>query len=88
MTSNQRITTDKIKFFKLKIDNDLVYADTNSEFKVRFNEANKSLTIENAPSNQVSLNIFSQLKEQFPELPISINKGKILVLKEYAIIVK
>jgi hypothetical protein len=60
MTSNQRITTDKIKFFKLKIDNDFVYADTNSDFKVRFNEANKSLTIENAPSNQVSLkNILS-----------------------------
>lgn len=75
-------------FTKTQDDNSSIYRSEDLTLEVIFNEIEKSFTIKGIKQNSIPISDFSDLKNQYPELPISVNKNKVVFLKEYSVNIK
>ena len=75
-------------FTKTQVGDTLIYRSEDLSLEVTFNEIQKTFTIKGIKQNNISISDFNDLKNQYPELPISINKNKVVILKEYTVNIK
>lgn len=70
-------------FTKTQNGNSSIYRSEDLTLEVTFNEIEKSFTIKGIKQNSIPISDFTDLKNQYPELPMSVNKNKVVILKEY-----
>ena len=75
-------------FTKTQVGDTLIYRSEDLSLKVTFNEIQKTFTIKGIKQNSISISDFNDLKNQYPELPMSVNKNKVVILKEYTVNIK
>jgi hypothetical protein len=72
-------------FIKTQVGDTLIYRSEDLSLEITFNEIQKTFTIKGIKQNNIPISDFNDLKNQYPELPISINKNKVVILKEYTV---